>query len=84
MLERSAMQQATSASTENNHAQEPPVQEEYQQQQTTSTKREGDAIAAPYLDERTTVNISILSSFIKLLELVRIHAHGLIRFRVQL
>ncbi|KAG2187595.1 hypothetical protein INT44_005284, partial [Umbelopsis vinacea] len=56
MLERSALQRATSASTEDVHA--PPVQEgqqqQIQQQQTTTMSREGDALAAPYLNERTT------------------------------
>lgn len=68
MLERSALQRATSASTEDVHAPPPQVQDgqqqqqqqqQKQQQQTTTISREGDALAAPYLNERTTVNRNI-------------------------
>jgi hypothetical protein len=67
MLERSALQRATSASTEDVHAPAPQVQDsqqqqqqqQKQQQQTTTFNREGDALAAPYLNERATVNRDI-------------------------
>jgi hypothetical protein len=70
MLERSALQRATSASTEDVHAPAPPVQEGQQQQiqpqQTTTISREGDALAAPYLNERTMVNVDSLPQLILL------------------
>lgn len=66
MLERSALQRATSASTEDVHAPAPQAQDDHQQQQqqkqqqtTTTISREGDALAAPYLNERTTVNTDV-------------------------